>query len=204
MINKWITDNYQDLRKTLLNITHNDIDRVDDLLHEVILIFMKKSIAEDLIINKSAKFYIIRIALNQYRSKTSKFYKEHKKDTGDFQLVEAITNEKHLTDYNYELDEMLDITIKIIEELLKSTDSKDRYHGMLMMLYFSNGHNFAEVARCLNIPRTTIRRQFDDASKVVLNKMKNYKDNELIEYNGLPLKILATKILKGYGRGRRY
>ena len=79
MVNKWISDNYEDLRTTLLNITRNDTEYIDDLLHEVIIIFMEKDISEQLVKDKKAKFYIIRIALNQYRSKTSDFHKRYRK-----------------------------------------------------------------------------------------------------------------------------
>ena len=80
IVNKWINDNYNDLRETLLNITKNDYEHVDDLLHECLEFFIKKEIAEELVIKKQAKWFFIRIALNQYRSSSSKFYKTYKKN----------------------------------------------------------------------------------------------------------------------------
>lgn len=205
IVNKWVNDNYNDLRETLLNITKNDYDNVDDLLHECLEFFIKKEIAEELVIKKQAKWFFIRIALNQYRSTSSKFYKTYKKNvrTNTRNIVDewwesiADTN-----DYDLEYDELMNLNLDIIEELLLSDDEEERLHGFVIMLYFSNDFNFAEVARCLDYSRSTYRRQFDEATKVVLQKMKN-KDTK-ITYNQLPLKLYTSKLLKGYGRTRRY
>lgn len=205
IVNKWINDNYNDLRETLLNITKNDYEHVDDLLHECLEFFIKKEIAEELVIKKQAKWFFIRIALNQYRSSSSKFYKTYKKNirTNTRNLVdewwESIPD---TNDYDLEYDELMNLNLDIIEELLLSDDEEERLHGFVIMLYFSNDFNFAEVARCLDYSRSTYRRQFDEATKVVLQKMKN-KDTK-ITYNQLPLKLYTSKLLKGYGRTRRY
>lgn len=199
-VSKWITDNYTDLRKTIVNITRNDYELIDDLLNECVLIFMEHDKAEGLVERGQAKWFFIRIVLNQYRSTTSSFYKNYKK-----KIEIPLNNDITLSDsevYDYDLDDLIDLNIKIIEDLLRSDKADERYYGIMVMLYFSNGNNFAEVSRCLNIPRTTIRRQFDEASKLILEKMKEKRTN--IEYNDLPLKILASKILKGYGKRRRF
>lgn len=202
MVNKWISDNYQDLRTTLLNITRNDTEYIDDLLHEVIIIFMEKDISEQLVKDKKAKFYIIRIALNQYRSKTSDFHKRYRKNP-TISLNEALTVDSG-KEYDNDYDELLKLNLNIIEDMLRSDHPNHKHYAMIMMLYFSNNNNFAKVSRLLKVPRTTIRRQFDEGAKIVLRKMKSYKDTG-IEYGDLPLKILATKVLENYGiNGRRY
>jgi len=202
MVNKWISDNYEDLRTTLLNITRNDTEYIDDLLHEVIIIFMEKDISEQLVKDKKAKFYIIRIALNQYRSKTSDFHKRYRKNP-TISLNEALTVDSG-KEYDNDYDELLKLNLNIIEDMLRSDHPNHKHYAMIMMLYFSNDNNFAKVSRLLKVPRTTIRRQFDEGAKIVLRKMKSYKDTG-IEYGDLPLKILATKVLENYGiNGRRY
>jgi len=199
IINEWVEENYDKLKKELLGITRNDYELVDDLLNECLLIFMQHKKAEELILKGQAKFFFIRIVLNQYRSKTSDFYRTYKKK--HIQLKENLTIEDK-SEYDYDLDELINLNINIIEDLLRSNIPKERYYGIMVMLYFSNGHNFAEVSRCLNISRSTIRRQFDEAAKLILEKMKSKNTNA--EYNDLPLKILTTKLLKGYGKGRRF
>lgn len=201
IVNKWVRDNYKSLRKDMLKISRNDVELVDDLLHECILIFIEHKKAVELIERNEAKWFIVRIALNQYRSTTSHFYRKFKRKS--LRLNEDINIEiENDVEYDYDLDELINLNINIIEELLKSDNAVERHYGIIVMLYFSNGHNFAEVARCLDIPRTTIRRQFDDATKIILKKMKEKRTD--IEYNDLPLKILTTELLKGYGRKRRF
>ena len=198
-VSEWINDNYKDLRKTILNITKNS-RLVDDLMNECVLIFMEHEKAEGLVERGQAKWFFIRIVLNQYRSTTSSFYRNFRRER-EIPINEGLTI-SDTEEYDYDLDELIDLNINIIEDLLRSDIPTERHYGIMVMLYFSNGNNFAEVARCLGISRSTIRRQFDEASKLILQKMK-VKDTG-IEHNDLPLKILATKILKGYGKGRRF
>jgi len=203
MINKWITDNYEDLRKTVNNITKND-ELSDDLLHECIYAFMNNKNAEKVIENGSAKYFFIRIVLNQFRSNTSSFYRNWKRETlKSLRLItewwEDIPDE---TDYDISVDELVNLNFNIIEELLKSKDNMERYYGFIVIMWFSNDMNFAEVARLLNVSRSTIRRQFDEATKIIISRMNNLDTK--ITYNQLPLKIYTTELLKGYGKGRRY
>jgi hypothetical protein len=163
---------------------------------------MEKDISEQLVKDKKAKFYIIRIALNQYRSKTSDFHKRYRKNP-TISLNEALTVDSG-KEYDNDYDELLKLNLNIIEDMLRSDHPNHKHYAMIMMLYFSNDNNFAKVSRLLKVPRTTIRRQFDEGAKIVLRKMKSYKDTG-IEYGDLPLKILATKVLENYGiNGRRY
>lgn len=205
MVNKWIEDNYKDLRDTIVNITKDDAF-IDDLLHEVILIFLEKPIAEELVRKKQAKFYFIRIALNQYRSNSSPFHKKYRHNThrNNRHLINEWWEDLDIedTNYNIELDELVNLNLDIIEEMLLSDNKEEKFAGFIIMLWFSNGMNYAEVARCLGISRSTYRRQFDDATKIVLEKMKN-RDTK-ITYKQLPLKLYTTELLKGYGKGRRF
>lgn len=205
MVNKWIEDNYKDLRDTIVNITKDDAF-IDDLLHEVILIFLEKPIAEELVRKKQAKFYFIRIALNQYRSNSSPFHKQYRHNThrNNRHLINEWWEDLDIedTNYNIELDELVNLNLDIIEEMLLSDNKEEKFAGFIIMLWFSNGMNYAEVARCLGVSRSTYRRQFDDATKIVLEKMKN-RDTK-ITYKQLPLKLYTTELLKGYGKGRRF
>lgn len=203
MVSKWINDNYEDLKKTVRNITRND-ELSDDLLHECIYAFMNNQNADKVIENGSAKYFFIRIVLNQYRSTTSSFYRNWKKPTLDsLRLIdewwEDIPDE---TDYDFSVDELVNLNFNLIEELLKSDNNMERYYGFIVIMWFSNDMNFAEVARLLNVSRSTIRRQFDEATKIIISRMN--KLDTKITYNQLPLKIYTTELLKGYGKGRRY
>ena len=194
---EWVTANYNDLRKTLLNITHNDYDLVDDLLHEVVIIFLEHKKAQELVNQGHAKWFFIRITLNQYRSTTSSFYREYKRKHLELETEWIIPDEN---DYDIDTDIIIEKMLNILEDMLKSSIPTEKHYAFIMMVYFSNGYNFAECSRLLDIPRTTIRRQFYEGVKIVWEKMKKNNINEY--YNNIPIKILASKLLKHYGKKR--
>ena len=196
-ISEWVQLNYDELRLTLLNITKNDYDLVDDLLHEVIIIFMEHPKAQELIDKGQAKWFFIRITLNQYRSSTSSFYRDYKKKN-------LVLEEDWIipADDEYDIDEdiIIEKMLNSIEDMLKSNIPTEKHYALIMMVYFSNGHNFAECSRMLNIPRTTIRRQFYEGVKIVWDKIRKQDINA--HYNNIPIKILSSKLLKNYGKKR--
>jgi len=196
-ISEWVKLNYDELRLTLLNITKNDYDLVDDLLHEVIIIFMEHPKAQELIDKGQAKWFFIRITLNQYRSTTSSFYREYKKKNLTLEENWIIP-----ADDEYDIDEdiIIEKMLNSIEDMLKSNIPTEKHYALIMMVYFSNGHNFAECSRILNIPRTTIRRQFYEGVKIVWDKIRKQDINA--HYNNIPIKILSSKLLKNYGKKR--
>lgn len=202
-VNKWITDNLNELRKTTKNIiATEDLHMVDDLLHEVIIMFIENKKSEELVKDpKQAKWFFIRILLNQYRSKTSYYHRKYRGNVTKLNIIDDITIVDE-DEYDTDLDTLIEYNLEIIEEMLLSKIAKERYCAFIIMLYFSNGHNFAEVARLLDVKRATIRRQFDEGVKIIIKKMKRHKSN--LEYNKLPIKILTTEILKTFGNGRRY
>ena len=203
MVNKWFVDNYDDLRHQVLKITAGH-ELSDDLLHECFIEFQKNKNAEKVIENGSAKFFFIRIVLNQWRSNSSRFYKQYKRDNTKYMRLvpEWWEDIKDISDYDIELDELINLNFNIIEEMLKSDIPKERYLAFVLMLWFSNDMNFAEVSRKMNVSRSTVRRHFDDATKIILQRMK--KQNTKITYNQLPLKLFTTQLLRSYGNGRRF
>lgn len=204
IVNKWITDNYDDLKNTTYNILGEDnYHEVDDLLHTCIEMFINNKNAESVVEKGQAKWFFIRILLNQHRSKTSYYHKTYRQNKS-FEYLDEIKVESLINDdeYDYDYDKLVSLNLDIIEDMLKSTEPKERYLAFIMMMYFSNDYNFAEVARRLEVSRSTIRRQFDEGVKIIMNRLN--KTNNEINYNQLPLKIITTQILKTFGNGRRY
>ena len=204
MVNKWITDNYDDLKNTTYNILGEDnYHEVDDLLHTCIEMFINNKNAESVVEKGQAKWFFIRILLNQHRSKTSYYHKTYRRNKS-LDYIDEINNESLINDdeYDYDYDRLVSLNLDIIEDMLKSTEPKERYLAFIMMMYFSNDYNFAEVARRLEVSRSTIRRQFDEGVKIIMTRLN--KTNNEINYNQLPLKIITTQILKTFGNGRRY
>ena len=65
MINEWINENYDNIKKWLKNIIKDENPSVQqDLIHDIIITFMEHPKAEQLIEDDEARWFIVRIALN--------------------------------------------------------------------------------------------------------------------------------------------
>ena len=79
-LNEYITKNYKKLKDISKKITSEKYDS-DDLLHDTILALYDsdKEKIKKLIENNQLLYWIARIMINQYHSKTSPFYKKYRK-----------------------------------------------------------------------------------------------------------------------------
>ena len=96
IVNKWITDNYEDLKTTTYNILGEDnFDEVDELLHTCIEMFLNNKNAEAVVEKGQAKWFFIRILLNQHRSKTSYYHKTYRRNK-NLELLQSHLHPQHL------------------------------------------------------------------------------------------------------------
>ena len=81
LLNQYLKKNYQKLKEVSNKITSSRRYDSDELLHDTIVALYdsdKKKI-EELIKKRQLIFWIARIMINQYHSKTSPFYKKYRK-----------------------------------------------------------------------------------------------------------------------------
>lgn len=82
-LNKWVSENYQWLKKEIgKNIANGKMsDYAEDLLHHIILDLYKMNPEkiEGMLENGKLKWYILRGAALQIKSQTSPFYRTHRK-----------------------------------------------------------------------------------------------------------------------------
>ena len=79
MLNKYLIQNYDRLKEISLKIA--GVKEQEDLLHFVIEELYKcdQDRINEIIEKKQMTFYIVRVILNQYNSKTSRYYYKYKK-----------------------------------------------------------------------------------------------------------------------------
>ena len=152
-------------------VSYGNYQDHQDLFHEVICILLEKT--EQEILNayeaKFIKFLFIRIANNQYRSKTSPFHKKYR-GMLDLVSIDDVT-EKH-TDIK-EIDEVQNA--KMINDLVSSIESLKEYDKQLFKVWFDLGMSSAEVAR-----RTGIEQQ--NISKKILKIRKQLAEKHGTDY----------------------
>ena len=196
MINDWINENYDNIKKWLKNIIKDENPSVQqDLIHDIIITFMEHPKAEQLIEDDEARWFIVRIALNQSRSVTSTHYKTYKQNP--INEFDDTLYEVEEEDYDLTRDNQIETLLNCLDEMYNG-NNKERYYVMLILLY-STIENFSEISRRINIPRTTISKNYKEGLEILKEKYIN-TTNRKLEINNKTIKILKTTILKDYGR----
>jgi DNA-directed RNA polymerase specialized sigma24 family protein len=166
--NQYIQENYSDIKKWLYNITRGERPHLyDDFLHEVIMIFLQHDKAQDAIDSDTARFFLVRIGLNQWRSSTSTFHYQYRDSFLDTEVKEAEDEE-----YDVSLDVMEELAISGLEEMYQGT-SGERYEAIIIMMYFANNSNYSLLGRQLGMPHTTIRKIYLRGIEKLRNKINN-------------------------------
>jgi len=171
--NQYITENYSEIKKWLYNITKGERSHLyEDFIHEVIMIFLQHDKAQDAIDSDTARFFLVRIGLNQWRSSTSPFHYQYRDSFLDY-------TEKEVEDEEYDVttDVMEELIMAGLDEMYKG-NSGDRYEAIMMMMYHANNSNYSLLGRQLGIPHTTVRKVYLRG----LNKLKNKINNKIKQY----------------------
>ena len=166
--NQYIQENYNEIRKWLYNITKGEKPHLyEDFIHEVIMIFLEHDKSQDSIDTGTARYFLARIGLNQWRSSTSPFHYRYR---DSFLDVEA--KEEEYEEYDYSIDVMERLLMLGLDEMYQGTPG-EKYEALIIMMYHTNGSNYSLLGRKLNMPHTTIRKIYLRGIKKLKNKINN-------------------------------
>ena len=170
---EYIDTNYTEIKKWLYNITKGEKKHLyEDFVHEIILIFLSNHLSQQAIDSGTARFFLVRIGLNQWRSSTSPFHYQYRDSFLDFPDRDDAAAEE------YDMTEDMLIEM-LLDGLDKMYNGDARYEATIMIIYFSMGSNYSAVGRELGIPNTTIRkivlRGIDKLKHII--KQNNDDDN---------------------------
>lgn len=166
--NDYITKNYNSIRDDIVKLVGIDKQELaEDLLHDVIVIFLQHPKALQVIEDDVAKFFILRIAMNQFRSSTSPFHSQYR--TPHTELTEQLT--PAVEEYDIEEDVMIDVVLMSLDDMYK--DEQTRYKAIIIILYHSLGNNYSEVERQFEIPRTTVRNLYNSGIEILKQHVTN-------------------------------
>ena len=138
--NDYVTRNYNSIKKDIVKLVGIDNQELaEDLLHDVLLIFLEHPKALQVIEDDVARIFILRIALNQYRSSTSPFNKNYRPPHTELtkQLIPEVT------EYDIEEDVMIDVVLMSLDDMYNNEQT--RYKAIVVILYHSLGNNYSEV-----------------------------------------------------------
>ena len=168
MLNNYLELNYNKLKSMAYNVTSGK--DTDDLLSFVIEELYKcdsKRINE-IIKKKQMTFYVVRVMLNQYQSKTSRYHYKYRKyyEYHTTTTIESISPDN--TEYTIKDKEEVEERLEWIEEKLKDCFW---YDAEVFKLYFREGHSLNTMAKATKISRATLY-------KSIINVKKYLKDEK--------------------------
>lgn len=171
MVNKYIEENYYDLKSKLRPIARGAVESVyEDLFHHCILIFLQHKKAEQAVLKKQAQFFIARIMLNQYRTDRSDFKRYDKKHTSLSPNLKQVD-----VDYDYEKDYLIELIVQSLDYMINDTPL-NKSRAMIIIYYYSCNSNYNEVERRYGIKSSTARHSHKKGLKT-LKKIIEQNDN---------------------------
>tara|TARA_R100000655_G_scaffold69434_1_gene107677 strand:- start:107 stop:613 length:507 start_codon:yes stop_codon:yes gene_type:complete len=167
MLNKYLIENYDKLKDMAYNIAGEK--GKDDLLSFVIEELYKcdQDRINEIIEKKQLTFYIARVMLNQYHSKTSRYYYKYNKyyEFHTTTTIESITADN--TTYTIKDKKEVEERLEWIEKKLQNLYWFD---AELFRIYYRDSHSLNSLAKATRISRATIYK--------AIKNVKNYLKNE--------------------------
>ena len=171
-LNNYITRNYYVLKKVSVNITNQNTDAADELLHTVLLNLIERNPANfDKFDDNDFKFYIIRCLSINWNSETSPFYKYFRKEVVNWdELYVELLEMQDEDEYEQNKEELIQLVENEFSEL-------DILHSGVFSLYLSLG-SLKKVSKKTRIPLSSVSRYVAEAREIIKNNV-NKKLNAL-------------------------
>ena len=170
MLNKYLTKNYDKLKDMAFNIA--GINGKDDLLSFVIEELYKcdQDRIDQIIEKNQLTFYIARVMLNQYHSKTSRYYYKYKKyyEYHTTTTIESISADN--VDYTVKEKELVEERLEWIEEKLKDLYWFD---AQVFKVYYLEEHSLNSMAKATKINRNTLFKAISNVKKYLIKEKEN-------------------------------
>ena len=167
MLNKYLIDNYDKLKDIAHNIAGEKSK--DDLLSFVIEELYKcdQDRLDEIIGKKQLTFYIARVMLNQYHSKTSRYYYKYNKyyEYHTTTTIESLTQDN--TEYNIKDKEIVEQRLEWIEEKLQDLYWFD---AECFRIYYREEHSLNTMSKATKISRATIYKAITNVKNYLLNE----------------------------------
>ena len=167
MLDTYLVNNYNKLKSMAYNITGGKYS--EDLLSFVIEELYKcdKERIEDIVRKKQMTFYVARVMINQFHSKTSRYYYKYRKyyEYHVSGIVEAISPDN--VDEDIENKQLIEERLGWVEEKLKDLYWFD---AQVFRIYYREGFSLNEMQKETKINRNTLHK--------AITNVKNYLINE--------------------------
>lgn len=167
-VDQFMQENYKELKEAANRISSNS-QLAGELLHFCVDLFLRRSDCSTVVASGGARFFIVRIMLNQWKSTTSEFFHTYR------QYNNEITGE--FEDTVYEEDpSYMERADRVREELAKLP----WYDRKLFDTFVDENHTVSSLARATQIPRTSVSLTINRIRRHVRSvvEQNNNKQNE--------------------------
>jgi len=172
MLNKYLIENYDKLKDMAFNIAGRK--GKDDLLSFVIEELYKcdQDRIDEIIEKNQLTFYIARVMLNQYHSKTSRYYYKYKKyyEYHTTTTIESITSSVDNTEYTIKDKKEVEERLEWIEDKLKDCYWFD---SEVFKVYYLEEHSLNSMAKATKINRNTLFKAINNVKKYLIKEKEN-------------------------------
>lgn len=164
---EWISQNYDLIPKWLKGVTRGQAGELfEDFVHEMIIAFLENPKSQQAVDNGDGRYYLVRIAINNWRSATSPWAKQEWGQplpiVGDFESEDE--------PYNVEDDVLIELLIGILDEMHLG-EIEEYYMSLVVMIYHTLDGNFSEMSRRLDIPRTSLGKVYREAIDIIKQRL---------------------------------
>jgi len=172
MLNKYLIENYDKLKDMAFNIAGRK--GKDDLLSFVIEELYKcdQDRINEIIQKNQLTFYIARVMLNQYHSKTSRYYYKYKKyyEYHTTTTIESITADN--TEYTIKDKKEVEERLEWVEDKLKDCYWFD---SQVFKVYYLDpaNHSLNSMAKATGINRNTLFKAINNVKKYLIKEKEN-------------------------------
>jgi len=170
MLNKYLIENYDKLKDMAFNIAGRK--GKDDLLSFVIEELYKcdQDRIDEIIEKNQLTFYIARVMLNQYHSKTSRYYYKYNKyyEYHTTTTIESITADN--TEYTIKDKKEVEERLEWIEDKLKDCYWFD---SEVFKVYYLEEHSLNSMAKATKINRNTLFKAINNVKKYLIKEKEN-------------------------------
>ena len=165
MLNKYLTENYNKLKDVAYNITNGNEDLLSFVIEELYKCDTER--INEIIENKKMTFYVIRIMLNQFHSKTSRYYYKYRKyyEFHTTTTIEAITADN--TEYTLKDKELVEERLGWIDDKLKDCYWFD---AECFKIYYKEEHSLNSMSRATKINRNTLFKAINNVKRFLIKE----------------------------------
>jgi DNA-directed RNA polymerase specialized sigma24 family protein len=162
LINIWIENNFNELKKICDRITRGEDS--DDLLQLSVEQFLKNRKSDD-IPDKEKLFFFARIVRNNYNSNSSPYYHTYRKfkftDIDDIE-IQYLPYEEPVINLDWVKDQL---------------NNMEWYYKRLMELYIEEGCSITKLSKRTTIPLNSVSRDINKVRKILIDKRKEELKN---------------------------